>query len=396
MITENIEKIYKNTIIFIKKLKGYDKRQAIASFINDTQISLYCAVKVFSVSFNYLKKCILELKYGHEIKCKIETRGRKSVEKKYPGLKDDIVKLIDNYAQTDPRFKTEKMYMRLTVKEIINMLVETGKYTEKTLPKKSAMAKYLNKLGYKLKKVKKSKPLKKIKETDDIFDNINKVKAKYINDTETVMMSIDCKDRVKLGEYSRGGYSRTETKALDHDFESEYITPFGILDLKKNKPILYNTKGKVTADYMVDMIIDYWKKSGYEKNKKRLVIFLDNGPENASRRTRFIYRLAIFADIYNIEIEMAYYPPYHSKYNPIERIWARLENFWNGSIIDNETTCLNYMKNMTWKGVNTEVYLNETEYTTGIKETKETMTFIENFISRKPGIEKWAFTISAH
>lgn len=352
MITKRIEKVYKNLIICIKNKKGYDKRNSIASFMKDIKMSIYQGMIIFKSSFRYIKKCILEFEKGEEIKPEKETRGRKSVEKKYPNLASDIENILDEYSQTDPRFKSERMYVRLTINEIIKLLVETGKYTLESLPKKSAMSKYLKKLGYNLKKVKKVKPLKKTEYTDQIFKNINYIKRKYENDFNTVMISMDTKDKIKLGDYSRNGYSRVDVQALDHDFESEYLTPFGILDLKENKTVLYNTKGKVTSDYMVDAIIDFWERAEY-KNKKRLVIFLDNGPENSSTRTRFLYRLALFADMYNIEIIMAYYPPYHSKYNPIERIWARLEKIWNGSLLSNVEVCLNFMNNMTWKGVKT-------------------------------------------
>ncbi|MEG2610603.1 MAG: transposase, partial [Bacilli bacterium] len=256
------------------------------------------------------------------------------------------------------------------------------------------MSKYLNKLGYKLAKVKKTKPLKKIQETDIIFENVNHVKEIYRNDDDTVMISIDAKDRVKIGGFSRKGLSRIEVNALDHDFNSEYVTPFGILDMKTNEVNLYNTKSKVTADYIIDVIIDFWKEKEYDKSKKKLVIFSDNGPENSSRRSRFIYRLVLMADTYNIEIEMVYYPPYHSKYNAIERVWARLENMWNGSLIDTIDTCINYMRNLTWNKVKSNVKLILKEYQIGIKENKQTLLNIEKYITRKKGIEKWAFSIS--
>jgi transposase len=43
-------------------------------------------------------------------------------------------------------------------------------------------------------------------------------------------------------------------------------------------------------------------------------------------------RIVEFAKKYELNIRLAYYSPYHSKYNPIERTWAVLENSWNGSI----------------------------------------------------------------
>ena len=166
-----------------------------------------------------------------------------------------------------------------------------------------------------------------------------------------------------------------------------------IYNLCSNKPTIYNTTSKVTADFIVDRLIEWWKQSGYKDNKKRLVIFSDNGPECASKRTRYMHRLLLFADMFDIEIELAYYPPYHSKYNPIERIWARLENIWKGDLLNSIEKCINYMNCMTWKGVKTEAYLIEKEYKTGIKESKHTVDFVEKYLTRKEGLEKYAITI---
>jgi len=68
-------------------------------------------------------------------------------------------------------------------------------------------------------------------------------------------------------------------------------------------------------------------------------------------------RIVEFVQAYKINIRLAYYPPYHSKYNPIERTWAILENSWNGSILDEIETALNYAENMKWKGKNPVVKL---------------------------------------
>ena len=57
----------------------------------------------------------------------------------------------------------------------------------------------------------------------------------------------------------------------------------------------------------------------------RLVIYLDNGPDNSGRRTQFLKRMVQFADWSGLEVRLVYYPPYHSKYNPVERCWSALE-----------------------------------------------------------------------
>ena len=64
------------------------------------------------------------------------------------------------------------------------------------------------------------------------------------------------------------------------------------------------------------------------------MIYLDNGPKNSGRRTQFLKRMVEFADWSGLEIRLVYYPPYHSKYNPIERCWSALEKKWNGVLLN--------------------------------------------------------------
>jgi hypothetical protein len=73
----------------------------------------------------------------------------------------------------------------------------------------------------------------------------------------------------------------------------------------------------------------WWRDNGESfPHVRRLVIDQDNGPENNSHRTQFMARMVTFADEARIDVRLAYYPPYHSKYNPIERCWAALEKSW--------------------------------------------------------------------
>ena len=69
-------------------------------------------------------------------------------------------------------------------------------------------------------------------------------------------------------------------------------------------------------------------------------MYQDNGPENHSRRTQFMYRMTQFTDQKQLTIRLAYYPPYHSKYNFIERVWSALEQHWNGSLVRKYGDCV--------------------------------------------------------
>ncbi len=120
-----------------------------------------------------------------------------------------------------------------------------------------------------------------------------------------------------------------------------------------------------------------------------LVINLDNGPETHSRRTQFLSRMVQFAQTYGVTVRLAYYPPYHSKYNPIERCWGILEQHWNGALLDTIDTVLQFAASMTWKGQRPLVDLVTTAYATGVKLTKEAMAWIETQGVRRPQLEKW-------
>ena len=124
-----------------------------------------------------------------------------------------------------------------------------------------------------------------------------------------------------------------------------------------------------------------------------LVINLDNGPELASGRTQFIKRLVEFADKYDLRIRLVYYPPYHSKYNPIERCWGILENHWNGTLLESVETALNWAKTMTWKGIHPVVKLLEGVYETGIRVTKKTFQPLQQRLQRSDKLPKWSLAI---
>jgi hypothetical protein len=95
-----------------------------------------------------------------------------------------------------------------------------------------------------------------------------------------------------------------------------------------------------------------------------------------------------------VTVQLAYYPPYHSKYNPIERCWGALEHHWNGSLLDSVEAVLNFAETMTWKGRHPLVELVTTTYATGVKLTKQAMDAIEAKIVRLPGLDKGFVTIS--
>ena len=99
--------------------------------------------------------------------------GRKRWEEQHPQAAQSLRQLAEAHAQQDPTFRTSLTYTRLTAQAALQTLSVQG-YSAEELPAPSTMAEILNRMGYRLRKVVKAKPQKKIKETDAIFDNIKK------------------------------------------------------------------------------------------------------------------------------------------------------------------------------------------------------------------------------
>ena len=209
-------------------------------------------------------------------------------------------------------------------------------------------------------------------------------------------ISMDAKATVKVGPFARGGKSRTQTKACDHDFKPEArLTPVGIFLPATDELFVYAVTSKVTSDCLVDRLIQWWEAVRARfAHITMLVINLDNGPENHSRRTQFMRRLVEFVQQYGITVRLVYYPPYHSKYNAIERCWGILENHWNGAILDTVAAVLNFTASMTWNGLHPVVDLVTTLYHTGVRLSQAAMAAIEAQIVRLPGLDKWFVDIT--
>ncbi len=103
--------------------------------------------------------------------------GHKRWEEQHPQVAQALRQLAEAHAQQDPTFRTSLSYTRLTAQAALKTLREQG-YGEDQLPSPSTMAAVLNRMGFRLRKVVKAKPQKKIKETDAIFDNIKKKTSK--------------------------------------------------------------------------------------------------------------------------------------------------------------------------------------------------------------------------
>ena len=197
------------------------------------------------------------------------------------------------------------------------------------------------------------------------------------------------------GPFSRGGYSRAGTQAADHDFKAEAnLTPAGVFEPASNELDLTFTRGKVTADLIADVIEGWWDRHrGQLAGKRRLLLDLDNGPENQSRRSQFLLRMILLAQRERITVELCYYPPYHSKYNPIERCWSALEQKWGGALLNSLKVILQQARRMSWMKRHPQVKRLQGDYAEGVRLSKKEMKPYEARLLRSKTLPKYDITI---
>src|SRR5262245_4078856 len=150
-------------------------------------------------------KGLHELQQGTRFPDNFQARGRPRLEDKDPQLAQDIRELAEPHTHADPELKSTRRYANLSAEEMLTLLQTQKGYTKEALPRVRTMRDILNRLGYRLKRIQKAKPLKKTKQTDAIFANVRAVREEVRNDPETLELAMDTKAKVNEGDYARGG-----------------------------------------------------------------------------------------------------------------------------------------------------------------------------------------------
>ena len=216
-------------------------------------------------------------------------------------------------------------------------------------------------------------------------------------DAQSVRISIDTKAVINLGPYSRGGLSRglRPVAAADHDMMAKQkLVPGGILEMGSGQAFLFFTESCKTSDFMVDGLELWWRENqGRMAGIKRLVINLDNGPECSGHRRQFLRRMMAFADREELAVRLIYYPPYHSKYNGIERYWGGLERSWNGYLLESVEGVLRRASQFVWRSARTTSTLLKGVYQKGVTLCGSEKQALEKRLSRSAELPWWDITI---
>jgi len=183
-------------------------------------------------------------------------------------------------------------------------------------------------------------------------------------------------------------------RGWDHDPPAqEKLVPFGVLILATAALTLLFGSGE-SSDFWGDSLRIWWEQVREQfRDVRRLVIYLDNGPKNSGICRQFLKRMIEFADWSGLEIRLVYYPPYHSKYNPIERCWSSLQKKWNGILLTCWEIVYSCALRMRWKETSPVVCRVQGDYPSGVTVPDAEMKLLNARLHRHESLPKYDITI---
>lgn len=223
----------------------------------------------------------------------------------------------------------------------------------------------------------KKKTMKEVKQRNAQFENIARLKADY-QASGNPIISMDTKKKEYIGNFYRDGYAYTQQtlQAFDHDFNSfseGIIIPHGIYDVLKNEGYIHLGLSKDTSEFACDCLRNWWYKQGQldYPQATTLLILCDGGGSNNVRHYIFKSDLQDLAQEIGMEIRIAHYPPYTSKYNPIEhRLFPHITRACQGVLFKSVDLVKRLMqRTRTQQGLQVSVQIIDKVYTTGRKVT---------------------------
>jgi hypothetical protein len=258
----------------------------------------------------------------------------------------------------------------------------------------------LKSCGFVKRKLRKCKTLKEVANRNEQFEYIAELKNEFLSNALPIL-SIDTKKKEMIGNFWRSGerFCQKAISVNDHDFNSfseGIAVPHGIYDIKKNICYLSIGTNKDTAEFVKENIEYHWHSS-IKKNyptAKKMLILCDGGGSNSSSHYVVKEQFKQLAVDLQVEIVVAHYPPYCSKWNPIEhKAFSYISKKWQGVVFNNYNIIKELAEQTTTaSGFSVKAYINTKLYQIGKKASKD---FIENMpVIFNDFMPKWNYKFS--
>jgi hypothetical protein len=267
--------------------------------------------------------------------------GRKRRLDQDPKIDDDFHKVLVEHTAGSPTEET-LIWTNLTKTEIVDLMQECGSFVSVHI-----VDQLLSRYDYHQRKPLRMEPLSRHPDRNAQFEAIARLKRQYLNSPDPIL-SIDLKARELLGNFFRSGtlLTRQAIRVFDHDF-AEFaqgvVLPHGIYDLKLNRGYIHLGTSHETSEFACDNLKDWWERFGRAAypEAKSILVLCDGGGSNPADNDNgqahlFRTDLQRLVNALGLEMRLAHYPPYASKYNPIEhRLFPHLTRVCRGVIFHN-------------------------------------------------------------
>ncbi len=263
--------------------------------------------------------------------------GRKRYDEQHPDIDEKFLAVLKNYTAGDP-MDEQVRWTNLKPWQIAKLLADEYSLQVSL----NVVRQLLKKHNYRRRKAQKRNSKKDVAYRNEQFENIIRLKADYEGAGQPVV-SMDTKKKEYLGNLYRDGqlYTLEEVRTLDHDFVSYaqgIVIPHSIYDLKHNSGYINLGTSHDTSQFACDSLRNWWYNQGRRRYPEAtaLLILCDGGGSNSSRHYIFKEDLLNLADELGLDIRIAHFPPYCSKYNPIEhRLFPHVTRACQGVIFQN-------------------------------------------------------------
>jgi transposase len=293
--------------------------------------------QLFSCSRNTIRRGINELKEKATIPKRRDRKaggGRKQVIQKQTDINDVFLSILKEHTAGDPMDETKK-WTNLTCAKIGSLLAE-----ESFKVSRNIVRKLLKKNDYVKRKALKNKATGGHINRNAQFERITELRDLYTA-TGNPVLSVDSKKKELIGDLFRNGkvYTTKTIEVFDHDFPSlaEGVgVPHTLYDMARNEAYVNIGTSRDTSEFSCDSIRHWWHNHGIQHYPlaTSILMLMDGGGSNSSRHYIFKQDLQALAEEIGIEIRIAHYPPYTSKWNPIEhRVFPHITRAMSGMVL---------------------------------------------------------------
>ncbi len=357
-------------LAYIDTLNECARRQFLATkaiCLQKQGFSISKVSKIMKVSKKTIYKGIRELRTdGSPPKGRVRRPGggRKTLLSQHPEWIDALKIVIEPHTAGLPQ-DADVIWVSISVPQISREMAGNGYDISEYIVRQ-----ILDSLGFRHRSFRKDIAMKDVKDRDAQFKNISSIRT-ACEEIGLPIISIDTKKKELIGNFKRSGkvLSKGQPKSLDHDFASfsdGQIVPHGIYDVTKNVGYMTMGTSHDTSEFVCDNIYKVWKEHLQKQyiDAQTLVIMCDGGGSNASSHRIVKQDLMNLADRLNINILVMHYPPYCSKFNPIEhRLFAPITRSWSGApLLSVEEAAKRADRTTTQKGLTVNVDINSKTY----------------------------------